>query len=218
MPTGVLAFATLTVGGLAALLVAEARGMAGLKWVAKPLASTGFLGVAVAAGALHTPYGRVLLAALALCWLGDVLLIPRQQASFRAGLASFLLGHLVLVVAFALRGVSGSGALLALAAVAPAAGLAQRWLAPHVPAPLLWPVRAYVAAISLMVVVAAGAAAAGAGLALLAGALLFYVSDLAVARDRFVAPGFTNRAWGLPLYYAATLLLASTAGAGGGAA
>jgi len=52
-----------------------------------------------------------------------------------------------------------------------------------------------------------------AGLALLAGALSFYVSDLAVARDRFVAPGFSNRLWGLPLYYGGTLLLATTAGA-----
>jgi hypothetical protein len=44
----------------------------------------------------------------------------------------------------------------------------------------------------------------------LVGALLFFVSDLAVARDRFVSPGFANAAWGLPLYYAATLVLAAT--------
>jgi hypothetical protein len=29
-----------------------------------------------------------------------------------------------------------------------------------------------------------------------------------VARDRFVAPGFVNRAWGLPLYFGAQLLFA----------
>jgi hypothetical protein len=31
-----------------------------------------------------------------------------------------------------------------------------------------------------------------------------------VARDRFLRHEFLNRAWGLPLYYGAQLLLAST--------
>jgi hypothetical protein len=35
---------------------------------------------------------------------------------------------------------------------------------------------------------------------------------MAVARNRFVAPGVVNRMWGLPLYYLAQVLLASTAG------
>ena len=47
------------------------------------------------------------------------------------------------------------------------------------------------------------------------GALGFFLSDLAVARERFVAKGFTNKLWGLPLYYGAQLLLAWTAGAPG---
>jgi uncharacterized membrane protein YhhN len=46
-------------------------------------------------------------------------------------------------------------------------------------------------------------------LVLYAGAALFYLSDLAVARQRFVAPGFENKLIGLPLYYAGQLLLAS---------
>jgi len=32
------------------------------------------------------------------------------------------------------------------------------------------------------------------------------VSDLSVARDRFVSRSFSNRAWGLPLYYAAQIV------------
>ena len=39
----------------------------------------------------------------------------------------------------------------------------------------------------------------------------FYLSDLAVARDRFVSPGFANALWGLPLYYVAQLLFAYSA-------
>jgi uncharacterized membrane protein YhhN len=44
--------------------------------------------------------------------------------------------------------------------------------------------------------------------ALTTGAVLFFASDLAVARDKFVEPGFTNRVWGLPCYYAGQLLIA----------
>lgn len=43
-----------------------------------------------------------------------------------------------------------------------------------------------------------------------AGALAFTASDVSVARDRFVQHGFVNRAWGLPFYYAAQLLIAAT--------
>ena len=41
-----------------------------------------------------------------------------------------------------------------------------------------------------------------------AGAVLFFISDLAVARDKFVAKGYVNRMWGLPIYYGAQLLIA----------
>ena len=44
------------------------------------------------------------------------------------------------------------------------------------------------------------------------GAVLFYTSDIAVARNQFVAPGVMNRVWGLTLYYLAQVLLAATAG------
>jgi uncharacterized membrane protein YhhN len=52
------------------------------------------------------------------------------------------------------------------------------------------------------------AAAAGGTVLILIGAVAFYLSDLAVARNRFVAPGVANRLWGLPLYYLAQLMLA----------
>ena len=45
---------------------------------------------------------------------------------------------------------------------------------------------------------------------MLTGALAFAISDLAVARERFVTPSFVNGAWGLPLYFAAQLTLAGT--------
>ena len=68
-------------------------------------------------------------------------------------------------------------------------------------------------ALIMALVMAACAIAYGAGVSALAllpaiGGVLFYLSDLAVARHRFVAPGFVNRAWGLPTYYLAQLLIA----------
>ena len=37
---------------------------------------------------------------------------------------------------------------------------------------------------------------------------LFFVSDLSVARNRFVAREFSNLVWGLPAYFGGQLLIA----------
>jgi len=65
-----------------------------------------------------------------------------------------------------------------------------------------------------VVMVASAIAATGAGgdWRYAVGALAFAVSDVAVARNRFVAPGPMNKAWGLPLYYAAQLAFALSLG------
>lgn len=199
-----------TVVAVALLLFSEARGARAGVWIWKPLASTGFVATGLAAGALETTYGCWVLAALVLSWWGDVLLIPRARAAFALGLASFLAGHLAFAAGFVARGVS-PGWLVATAILLVVPALAVlRWLAPHVPAALRLPVRAYVTAISLMVACAVATFAHAGGGRLLVGALMFFVSDLAVARERFVARGFVNKTWGLPLYYGGQLLLAAS--------
>jgi uncharacterized membrane protein YhhN len=178
---------------------------------AKTLASAGFLALALSLDATRTAYGQVVLAALVLCALGDVLLISRHaRAAFLAGLGSFLLGHLAFAAAFLVRGVeplAAAGAALALALFA--AG-AWRWLGPHVRGGMRGPVLAYLVAICAMTALAAGAALAADMPRLLLGALAFLVSDLFVARERFVTSGPANRLVGLPLYYTGVVLLAST--------
>ena len=184
--------------------------------VAKPLASTGFVAVGLSAGAVERIangdlYAAGLLAGLVLSWWGDVLLIPRERpAAFRFGLFAFLLGHVAYLLAFASRGldpvtVAGGAVVVAL----PGLGV-LRWLRPHLPDGMRIPVRAYVAVISTMLVFAFATVSEQPNTLILAGAAMFYLSDLAVARDRFVAPGFANSAWGLPLYYAGQLALALT--------
>jgi uncharacterized membrane protein YhhN len=206
----VAVFGALTLVAVGALLFAEFRGVRALVWVAKPLASSGFVAASLASGALESAYGRSVLFALVLCWLGDVLLIPQARAAFLAGLVSFLLGHVAFAFAFAQRGIAlGFGAPALVAALA--GGLVfLRYCEPHVPAALRHPVRVYVAAISLMLACAAGTLGKAGDPTILLGALMFWLSDLAVARDRFIAPGPWNRLWGLPLYYGAQLVLAST--------
>jgi uncharacterized membrane protein YhhN len=207
----VLAFAALTAAATAALLLAErAHWQAGV-WIAKPLASAGFIGVALAGGAFQSGYGTWLLLGLVLAWLGDVLLIPRgAQAAFLAGLVSFLLAHVAYAIAFAVRGLDPTTCLVALVAVLPASLLALRGILPHVPVRMRRPVLAYVVVISTMLVCAAGTVGHERRLAIGLGAFAFYLSDLAVARERFVAKSFVNKLWGLPLYFGAQLLLAST--------
>ena len=205
-----IGFRLLTVVMLAGLLEAERRDSQPGKWLTKPLASAGFLGAAWMAGAGQSNYGRLVVLALGLCWVGDVLLIPaRNGAVFRAGIASFLLGHVAFAAAFVVRGVSAvplAGALLLLTVPALLVG---RWLYPKLPPDMRVPVLAYIAVISLMVALAAATHLAAPAPPLLLGAVLFYLSDLSVARDRFVAPSFLNRLWGLPAYYAAQHLLAT---------
>lgn len=146
--------------------------------------------------------------------VGDVLLIPKTRGSFLLGLVAFLLGHVAYAAAFVERGVSKGavgGALLALAV--PVAFVA-RWLLPSVEAKMKVPVIAYMTVITLMVAFSIGTVAAHGNALLVVGAVAFYLSDLAVARERFVAPGFVNRLWGLPLYYGAQLVLAYCAAPG----
>jgi len=151
------------------------------------------------------------LAALACSWLGDVLLIPLERPNvFRAGVLAFGLAHVAYIAAFVTRGLEPTRMALAAALTALALVFAIPWLRPRVPAELRLSVYGYMAILSAMLVTGAGAS--GADPAIFAGAALFAVSDLTVARDRFVAPGFANGVIGPPLYFAAQLVLAATVG------
>lgn len=193
---------------LAGTLVAEKQHNQRLKWICKPLASAGFIWTALAAGAWGSTYGQVILVGLVLSWLGDVLLIPEgSKKAFLFGLVSFLLAHVAFAGAFLVHGVAP----LWLLALVPLAGVAvpfHRWLAPKIPQKLKIPVLVYMAVITVMVTLASGAWGAGAAWLVPVGAFVFWLSDISVALDRFAGFGFGNRAWGLPAYYGAQILLA----------
>ncbi len=209
----------LTLLALLALLVAERRDARLGIWIAKPLASTGFVWLGLQLGAAGSgafdpfalSYASLVVAGLLLSMLGDVLLIPRERpALFRLGIGAFLLAHVAYAAAFVFHGFAALGAVIGAALMLGPAVATLRWLRPSLPADFIVPVYAYVTVISLMVVASLACVWAGGHPSILLGALLFAGSDVSVARDRFVAPGFSNGAWGLPMYFVAQLVLAGT--------
>jgi uncharacterized membrane protein YhhN len=184
---------------VAAHLAAEALKAATPRAVTKVAASLGFVAVALLGG-VEGWFEAGILAGLVLSVAGDALLLSERRTAFLAGLVAFLLAHVAYAAAFA--GVARPIAWTALP-LAAALGLALRWLWPHL-GTMKAPVVVYCLVISAMVWLALGVESREVRL----GAVLFYLSDLLVARDRFVRPGFVNRLVGLPLYYAAQVLLA----------
>jgi uncharacterized membrane protein YhhN len=173
---------------------------------AKALASIGFVALALTRDATADGYGRLVLVGLIAGLAGDLLLERRAAAGFLLGLGAFLLGHLAYTAAFALDHPNWALTALAAGALAVFGVGVAKWLRPHLTPHLRVPVLIYIVVILAMTAV-------GVGLVdhrLLAsvGATAFLASDLAVARDRFVQPGFVNSAWGLPLYYLGQILLA----------
>jgi uncharacterized membrane protein YhhN len=180
--------------------------------LAKLIASSSFIALAISVAAMRSVFGRLLFAGLVLSWIGDMLLLGATPTLFLAGLVAFLLAHLMYVSSFIAHGVNWRRAIAAGIPVVLISASVSVWLTPHVPASMQLPVWLYTVVISGMVMSAFGARGAGASLAIPVGALLFYLSDLSVAAGQFIRPEFPNYVWGLPFYYAGQLLLAGSAG------
>lgn len=194
----------------------------------KPLSA--LLVVAVAALSLTQPasnpiYTILILIGLALSLVGDWLLIDsdEQPRLFALGLVAFLFAHVAYILAFAyaqfVRGfpldfnrVGLAGGLLAILG-----GVVYYYIRPSL-GDLRQPVLLYITVISLMVhqaflgVQLGGAVLTQPALAL-GGALLFYMSDLMLAINKFVfgGEGENNIIWVLSTYYCAQLFIALSA-------
>jgi len=197
----------------------------------KTMASISFIALALRSDALATEYGTWVLGGLVLGAFGDVFLIVKNNdVTFLLGLVSFLLGHILYVYAFIVEGLDSESlkpsAIVVLAASAPLAV----WVLPKVSTPKLLPVLAYVVTISVMVICAMMMVSYPIVVELctgvvtldelpyldylnamrLIGAILFYLSDVCVARQVFVHKSLLNPTIGLPLYYLGQVVLAHT--------
>ena len=163
--------------------------------------------------------------------VGDVALIGRSDRCFLVGLGSFLVAHLAFALAFMIPAAQGmstealSGStpwvtcIGALVVTGSASAIAYRRFKPEISGPLRAPSLVYAGVIALMVATAAAHALVTQCLYVAVGAVAFWLSDLAVAQQRFRAHllplrGFYIRLWGLPLYYTAQLILAAEPGRG----
>ncbi len=191
---------------LVLLLVVSVRSHHPARYVLKPLASIGFVMVAVASTeSFSDRYYALVVLGLVLGLCGDVALLFESHGPFLVGLVAFLAGHVAYAFAFAgevrpLPVTVGATAALLLAV------FSYRWLRPHLPSPFRVAVPVYVSVICVMVALGVGQSwhrpLAGAGSVLFAG------SDLLVAREQFVSRSVWNPTIGLPIYYLSQILIA----------
>ena len=195
-----------------ALLMAEKKESLSGRLMAKPLASIGFIFLSVVQPHPVPVYYYWLLAGLIFCLGGDVFLALPQKTMFLFGLVSFLLGHVLYVFGFlSLVPISAWVQVSTLVIICISAAVFI-WLKPHLGS-MLGPVIVYILVISGMLIGAlavfnSDSIAARGRLLVVTGAILFYLSDLFVARNRFVKKEYVNRLVGLPLYYTGQYLLA----------
>ena len=163
-------------------------------------------------------YFHFLFLGLLFCLVGDVCLALPSDKPFMVGLVSFLIGHIFYVVAFIYLSLVQPGQWLSVGAliVILFSGAVFLYLRPHL-GEMMVPVIAYIVVISLMVCGAVAVLGISnlprwGRIMVFTGALLFYLSDLFVARDRFIKKEALNRYIGLPLYYGGQFLIAFSVG------
>ncbi len=189
---------------VAAMIAARAYPFHGMVYPFTIGASTGFVATALAGGAHHHWYGRWMVAGLAACCVGDLI----GPYDFVAGALAFLVAHFAFIGACLVRGIHWNRA-LPLAAPAVIAGLLLAvWLLPHVVGPEIVLVLSYLLVISCMVVAAWAVRGTHGTRFLAAGATLFYLSDIFLARWRYVSSDSFHAYLCYPLYYTACILLA----------
>ncbi len=124
------------------------------------------------------------------------------------GVGAFLIAHLAFIMAFIQRTLRIRLVGVTAIPVLASSGIIAAWLLPHVPSGD-WPmIVAYMGVISCMWLMAGGAAHDTVGRLAFIGATVFFVSDIFVARWRYVDSSSINAFICYPLYYTACLILA----------
>jgi len=209
----IIAGAAILLGGLLSFEMAENR--KGLVPVKSALSSLFIVTAIVQPHPMPTFY-RLVLAGLLLCLSGDIFLALPQGRMFLYGLICFLLGHLLYIIGFFSAAGVNQWTWIGLLTVLVISLRVYVWLAPYLGV-MKRPVMLYVIVITVMVcgawsVLGSPRLALTGRIMVFVGALTFYLSDIFVARDRFVRKEFMNRLIGLPLYYTGQFFLAFSVG------
>eukprot|EP01126_Amoeba_proteus_P021947 TRINITY_DN222_c0_g1_i31.p1 TRINITY_DN222_c0_g1~~TRINITY_DN222_c0_g1_i31.p1 ORF type:complete len:228 (+),score=37.10 TRINITY_DN222_c0_g1_i31:110-793(+) len=150
-------------------------------------------------------------------FLGDVLLIGDSSQSFLCGLVVFLLGHVFYFFAFCnlfsgLPKESNEWIVQTCVLLIFVILVHVFYLSPNVPSNFKVHVLAYLVVITAMVfssflVWNASQVDPTTRILVLAGSVLFFFSDLGVAREKFVRPTIWNKVFALPAYFIGQFLL-----------
>jgi uncharacterized membrane protein YhhN len=161
-------------------------------------------------------YYHYLIIGLIFCLIGDVCLALPHEKVFTGGLVAFLVGHVFYIFSFLSLTQIFHWISTGLFIFFGLSAFIFFWLRPHLRSMLI-PVLLYILVITVM---ASGAWAvfwkssfqvSGRTL-ILVGSICFYLSDLFVARNKFIKEEYRNRLLGLPLYYTGQFLLAFSTG------
>jgi uncharacterized membrane protein YhhN len=170
----------------------------------KTLLSVGFVATGAFRAQAGDPYSGWMVAGLVLSAVGDAFLLSEGRCAFLGGLTAFLLAHLAYAAAFAPASAPSPWGLVLVAA---ATGAVLLWLWPRL-GRMRVPVVVYACAIGGMLWLAWGTGRDG----IRAGAVLFWLSDLLVAKRRFGPASRLDRPVGWTLYFAGQYLLALSIG------
>jgi uncharacterized membrane protein YhhN len=150
------------------------------------------------------------------CLIGDICLALPGEKIFKAGLGAFLIGHIFYVSSFLTlarisQWISFGGLFFCCISA-----WVFFWLRPHLQS-MLGAVLVYILVITVMLCGAWGvfrqpSFSVFGRIFIFFGALCFYLSDIFIARDKFIREEFRNRLIGLPLYYVGQFLLAFSVG------
>lgn len=199
---------------LVLLLVAEAKKNIILKIIAKSIASACFVSFAYLLG-IHSEYDTFIFLGLVFSLLGDIFLISTKKKIFLLGLFAFLIAHIFYVFAFLPKFQFSYFWLISLSIPLILTALFYRRIE-NLLGNLKIPVIIYFIVINTMLCISLSLIIQNlisietvlGYYIVFVGAFLFYLSDIAVAKERFIGKNFTNKLWGLPFYYIGQFFIA----------
>jgi len=195
----------LTAFSLAGALYAQQLHLSNYSKLMLMVASTSFVLIALVASIKYkSKYGLSVVIALIFCWFGDFL----GPYNFRASVVAFLLAHLGFIIAFWFHGIDKKKCLLVHVIFIFLSIEIVYWLLPFIPKGEQTFVIGYTVIITIMVILAAGTISRNVGILIFIAAVLFYISDIFVARWKFVNPSSINAFFCYPLYYTSCVFFA----------